>query len=56
MDVYFCDFIVSLPFSFGFDAIMVVIDHFTKIAYFILCKNNNNLVQLAHIFLTPLFL
>ncbi len=33
------DFMVSLPPSKGFDAIMVVVDQFSKMAHFILTKD-----------------
>jgi hypothetical protein len=33
------DFMVSLPPSRGFDAIMVVVDRFNKMAHFILTKD-----------------
>ncbi len=33
------DFMVSLPPSRGFDAIMVVVDRFSKLAHFILTKD-----------------
>jgi hypothetical protein len=38
------DFMVSLPPSRGFDAIMVVVDQFSKMAHFIPTKDNVNLV------------
>jgi hypothetical protein len=34
------DFIMSLPPSRGFDAIMVVVDQFSKMAHFIPTKEN----------------
>jgi hypothetical protein len=34
------DFMVSLPPSKGFDAIMVVVDQFSKLAHFIPTKDN----------------
>jgi hypothetical protein len=34
------DFMVSLPPSKGFDAIMVVVDWFSKVAHFIPTKDN----------------
>jgi hypothetical protein len=44
------DFIKQLPDSEGFTAILVVIDHFTKQALFILTHNTITSAKLAELF------
>ena len=50
------DFITELPISNGFDAILVVIDRFTKYSLFIPCNKTCDARQLATIFLEKVFL
>jgi hypothetical protein len=50
-----CDFIVALPESEGFTAIMVVIDRLTKMAHFIPCTNNVDAFQTAQLFMKRVF-
>lgn len=45
------DFIVKLPVSHGFDSIFVVIDRFTKMAYFIPCKETVDAKGVASLFI-----
>lgn len=46
------DFIVELPRSMGFDAILVVVDRFSKMAHFIPCRTSCSSVQTALLVLT----
>ena len=49
------DFIVKLPKSNGFDSISVVVDHFSKMAHFIPCKETINAKGTALLFLKHVF-
>lgn len=49
------DFIVKLPFSSGFDSIMVVVDHYSKGAQFIPAKESWTASQLADAFVKEVF-
>ena len=49
------DFIVELPLSNGFDAVMVVVDRFTKMSYFIPCNTTITSVQTARLFVDRIF-
>lgn len=44
------DFITKLPISKGFDSIFVVIDHFTKMAHFLPCKEAITASETAELF------
>ncbi|KEP45477.1 putative Transposon Tf2-1 polyprotein, partial [Rhizoctonia solani 123E] len=46
------DLVVGLPQSEGFDAILSVIDHFSKMAHFIPCQETMTSQDLANLFLT----
>jgi hypothetical protein len=46
------DFIVSLPPSKGFDAIMVVVDRFKKMAHFNPPKENATAQEMGRLFFT----
>jgi hypothetical protein len=45
------DFFVSMPESEAYTRIGVIVEHFTKITYFILLKTEATIEELAHIFL-----
>jgi hypothetical protein len=49
------DFMVSLPPSRGFDAIMVVVDRFSKMAHFIPTKDNVMAQETGRLFFTHMF-
>jgi hypothetical protein len=49
------DFMVSLPPSRGFDAIMVVVDRFSKMAHFIPTKNEVTAQEIGRLFFTHVF-
>jgi hypothetical protein len=49
------DFMVSLPPSRGFDAIMVVVDRFNKMAHFIPTKDNATAQETGRLFFTHVF-
>ncbi len=49
------DFMVSLPPSRGFDAIMVVVDQFSKMAHFTLTKDNVTAQETGRLFFTHVF-
>ncbi len=49
------DFMVSLPPSKGFDAIMVVVDRFSKMAHFIPTKDEATAQETRRFFLLPHF-
>jgi hypothetical protein len=49
------DFMVSLPLSRGFDAIMVVVDRFSKMAYFIPTKESVMAQKTGRLFFTHVF-
>jgi hypothetical protein len=49
------DFMVSLPSSRGFDTIMVVVDRFSKMAHFILTKENATAQETGRLFFTHVF-
>jgi len=49
------DFMVSLPPSRGFDAIMVVVDRFNKMAHFIPTKDSATTQQMGRLFFTHVF-
>ncbi len=49
------DFMVSLPPSKGFDAIMVVVDRFSKMAHFIPTKENAMAQKTRRLFFTHVF-
>jgi hypothetical protein len=50
------DFMVSLPPSRGFDAIMVVVDRFSKMAHFIPTKENATAQETGRLFFTHVFI
>jgi hypothetical protein len=49
------DFMVSLPPSKGFDAIMVVVDRFNKMAHFIPIKETTTTQETGRLFFTHVF-
>jgi hypothetical protein len=49
------DFMVSLPPSRGFDAIMVVVDRFSKMAHFIPTKESATTQETRRLFFTHVF-
>ncbi len=49
------DFMVSLPPSRGFDAIMLVVDRFNKMAHFIPTKDNATVQETGRLFFTHVF-
>jgi hypothetical protein len=49
------DFMVSLPPSRGFDAIMVVVDQFSKMAHFIPTKDSATTQKIGRLFFTHVF-
>jgi hypothetical protein len=49
------DFMVSLPPSRGFDAIMVVVDRFNKMAHFIPTKDSASAQETGRLFFTHVF-
>ncbi len=49
------DFMVNLPPSRGFDAIMVVVDRFSKMAHFIPTKDNATAQKTRRLFFTHVF-
>ncbi len=49
------DFMVSLPPSKGFDAIMVVVDQFSKMAHFIPTKDSATPQETGRLFFTHVF-
>jgi hypothetical protein len=49
------DFMVSLPPSRGFDAIMVVVDRFNKMAHFIFTKESATAQEMERLFFTHVF-
>jgi hypothetical protein len=49
------DFMVSLPPSRGFDAIMVVVDRFSKMAHFIRTKDEATTQKINRLFFTHVF-
>jgi transposase InsO family protein len=49
------DFMVSLPPSRGFDAIMVVVDRFSKMAHFIPTKDEATAQETGRLFFTHVF-
>jgi hypothetical protein len=49
------DFMVSLPPSRGFDAIMVVVDHFSKMAHFIPTKDEAMAQETRRLFFSHIF-
>ncbi len=49
------DFMVSLPPSRGFDAILVVVDWFSKMAYFIPTKESATAQETRRLFFTHMF-
>ncbi len=49
------DFMVSLPPSRGFDAIMVVVDRFNKMAHFIPTKDEATAQEIGRLFFTHVF-
>lgn len=48
-------FIVKLPVSQGFDSVMVVVDHYSKISHFIPTKETWSAKDLANTFITHVF-
>jgi len=49
------DFMVSSPPSKGFDAIMVVVDRFSKMAHFISTKESAMAQEMGKLFFTHVF-
>jgi hypothetical protein len=49
------DFMVSLPPSRGFDAIMVVVNRFSKMAHFIPIKDEATAQEIGRLFFTHVF-
>jgi hypothetical protein len=49
------DFMVSLPHSKGFDAIMVVVDRFSKMAHFIRTKDEATAQERERLFFFHIF-
>jgi len=49
------DFMVSLPPSRGFNAIMVVVDQFSKMAHFIPTKESATAQEKGRLFFTHMF-
>jgi len=49
------DFMVNLPPSRGFDAIMVVVDRFSKITHFIPTKESATAQETGRLFFTHMF-
>jgi hypothetical protein len=49
------DFMVSLPPSRGFDAIMVVVDRFSKMTHFIRIKDKAMAQEIGRLFFTHVF-
>ncbi len=49
------DFMVSLPPSRGFDAIMAVVDQFSKMAHFILTKESATAQEMTRLFFMHVF-
>ena len=49
------DFITRLPMSNGFNALLVVVDHLSKIAYYISTTSDINSKQLAKLFFDNIF-
>lgn len=49
------DFIVKLPISEGFDSVMVVVDHFSKMSHFIPAKETWSAQDLAKSFISHVF-
>jgi hypothetical protein len=49
------DFMVSLPPSKGFDAIMVVLDQFSKMTHFISTKESAITQEMGRLFFTHMF-
>jgi hypothetical protein len=49
------DFMVSLPPSRGFDAIMVVVDRFSKMAHFIPTKDEATAQEMGRLFFIHVF-
>jgi hypothetical protein len=49
------DFMVSLPPSRGFDAIMVVVDQFSKMAHFISTKETTTAQETGRLFFMHMF-
>jgi len=49
------DFMVSLPLSKGFDAIIVVVDRFSKMAHFIPTKDEAKAQETGRLFFTHVF-
>jgi hypothetical protein len=49
------DFMVSLPPLKGFDAIMVVVDQFSKMAHFILTKESAMAQEMRRLFFMHVF-
>ena len=45
------DFITKLPLSNGFDSILVVIDHFSKMAHFIPCHETSSAEEVVDLFI-----
>ncbi|KAK0637673.1 Transposon Tf2-12 polyprotein [Lasiodiplodia hormozganensis] len=45
-----CDFVVRLPPCEGYDAVLVVVDRFSKMRHFIPCETGTSAAQLARLF------
>jgi hypothetical protein len=44
------DFITHLPNNYNYDAILVIINHLTKMKHFIYCKKTCNFEKIAHLY------
>lgn len=49
------DFIVHLPKSEGFDAILVIVDRLTKLRHYVLCYTTDGAEEVARLFVKNVF-
>ena len=49
------DFVTGLPWSEGYDAIMVVVDRLTKMRHFVPCRTTTSANDLADLIITHVF-